>query len=762
MGILVKARITRELFHRDDYYILAAQPTESNREVKLNQYGGFTLVGNLPYLTVDNEYELEIVEGKASKYGLNYEVKDVPTLAKKDLKNISDEEKFSILKVATSSDRIAHNILDAYPNFIEDVVTKSDEELNNCIDLKNIKGVGEVYFNAYKRILKEKYKYIFFVKTEELKPYDLSIDDAKVLFKKWSDQNVIIDKIKENPYVIMIEICGKSFKTVDNLLKKIRPDLIHSEQRCEAVVMDILHRNETDGHSRLNGNHLFRIMKEEYNCIDLKDILVKTCENSSNIYYDNETKDLSLFVTYMREVNIASYARTANNNVDVLNFNVEDFRNLENGIALTDEQLKAVENFKNYNFSILAGFGGAGKTSSVLAIVNVCKALNLSMTLLAPTGAASLRLTEATNVHASTIHLKCLRDKEINTDVLIVDECSMIDLEVFSMMMNCISNSKMRIVLVGDMAQIVPVGIGTVFADLIQSKVVPTTLLDRVFRYGNSGIAFAGANTRQGRNFFDDKEVKTVNGKLNIMGDWDFYERETDEEITKEVVEQYKKLRANHVNKNDILVLSAYNVGDCGTYKINELIQEEFNPPKKNEKYFERKISGYGKIVFRVGDRVINKKNNYNALTYESWCEIEKSGGVLTEDDVETTVIFNGQRGDVVDINDKVMTVKFDEQLIVFDKLQVYNLLLGYAISCHASQGQEAPNVICVVTESQSRLMNRNLLYVGNTRAKKHHINVGQTKAYKDALLVDGVEERDTWLLDLLTANETLDNEKSV
>lgn len=753
MSIKIKARIIRELFHRDDYYILACTPLESNREVKLNQYGGFTIVGNLPYLTVDHEYELEIVEGKASKYGINYVVKDVPTLAKKDLKNISDEEKFSILKVATSSDRIANNILNAYPNFIEDVVTKSDEELTECIDLKKIKGVGETYFNAYKRILKEKYKYIFFVKMEEIKAYDLTIDDAKILFKKWSDQNYIINKIKENPYNIMIEVCGKSFKTVDTLLKKIRPDLIHSEQRCEAVVMDILHRNEYDGHSRLNGHYLFRIMKDSYNCEDLKDILVATCEKSSDIYYDKSTKDLSLFTTYMREVNIASYARTANNNVTPLDIDIESFRQLENGITLTDEQLGAVRNFKDYNFSILAGFGGAGKTSSVLAIVNVCKYIGLSMTLLAPTGSASLRLTEATNVKASTIHLKCLKDKEINTDVLIVDECSMVDLEVFSMMMNCISNPNIRIVLVGDYAQLVPVGIGTVFADLIQSKIVPTTILDRVFRYGNSGIAFAGANTRQGRDFFDDNEVKNINGRLNIMGDWDFYERESDEDICKEVITQYKNLRAKHINKNDILVLSAYNVDSCGTYKINELIQEEFNPPKKNEKYFERKIDRYGKITFRVGDRVINKKNNYSALTYDSWLEIEKSGGVLSEDDVETTVIFNGQRGDVVDINDKVMVVKFDEQLIVFDKLQVYNLLLGYAISVHASQGQEANYVICVVTESQNRLMNRNLLYVGNTRAKKHHINVGQVKAYKDALLVDGVEERATWLLDLLTEN---------
>ena len=753
MSIKIKTRITRELFHRDDYYILACTPLESNREIKLNQYGGFTIVGNLPYLTVDHEYELEIVEGKASKYGINYEVKDVPTLAKKDLKNISDEEKFSILKVATSSDRIAHNILDAYPNFIEDVVTKSDEELSECIDLKKIKGVGEVYFNAYKRILKEKYKYIFFVKMEEIKEYDLSIDDAKTLFKKWSDQNYIIDKIQENPYNIMIEVCGKSFKTVDTLLKKIRPDLIHSEQRCEAVVMDILHRNEYDGHSRLNGNHLFRIMKDEYNCEDLKDILVSTCDKSSDIYYDKPTKDLSLFVTYMREVNIASYARTANNNVTPLNIYVEKFRTLDNGIVLTDAHLGAVRNFANYNFTIIKGYGGAGKTSSTLAIVNVCREQNLSITLLAPTGSASLRLTEATNVKASTIHLKCLKDKVIDTDVLLLDESSMVDLETFCMMLNCIKNPNIRIVLVGDDSQIVPVGIGTVFADLIKSNIVPTTTLDKVFRYGDSGIAFAGANTRQGRNFFNDKEVKNINGRLNIMSDWDFYERESDEDICKEVIAQYKNLRAKHINKNDILVLSAYNVGDCGTYKINELIQEEFNPPKKNEKYFERKISGYGKITFRVGDRVINKKNNYSALTYDSWLEIEKSGGILSEDDVETTVIFNGQRGDVVDINDKVMVVKFDEQLIVFDKLQVYNLLLGYAISVHASQGQEANNVICVVTESQSRLMNRNLLYVGNTRAKKHHINVGQTKAYKDALLVDGVEERNTWLLDLLTEN---------
>ena len=121
-------------------------------------------------------------------------------------------------------------------------------------------------------------------------------------------------------------------------------------------------------------------------------------------------------------------------------------------------------------------------------------------------------------------------------------------------------------------------------------------------------------------------------------------------------------------------------------------------------------------------------KNNYSALPYESWKQIEESNGVLSADEVDTTVIFNGQKGVVVDINDKVMIVKFDEELVVFDKIQVYNLLLGRVQTLHSCQGSESPYVICAITESQSRLLNRNLLYVANSRAKVKHINIGQVR----------------------------------
>lgn len=750
MGIKVKARITKELFHRDDYYILSCYPVETNRDIKLNQWGNFTVVGNLGYLTVDNEYELILKEGKATKYGINYEVTDCPSLAKQELDKLSAEEKFSIMKVATSSDRIARNVLDAYPNFIDDVVMKSDEELDSIIDLKNIKGVGQAYYKAYKRILRDKFQYFSYIHREELKPYDLSIDDAKKIYQRWSNPEKSVKRILENPYFVLIEVCGQSFHKADNLLKTIRPDLTDSDERCEAVVMDILHRNEEDSDSRLNGNTCYKIMRDEYNCEELKKRIVNVCKNSSNLYYDEATKDLSLFETYMKEVNIASYAKTANINCAELDFNVEDYRILNNGVTLTDEQLMAVDNFRKYRFSIVEAGAGMGKSTSAKAIVEVCVNNNMTITIVAPTGCAAMRIAETTNHAASTIHLKCYKDKEINTDALLVDESSMPDLDTWNMLFRNITNPNIRIVLIGNYEQLPPIGVGTVYADLVRSGVIPVTTFTKVFRYGDSGIAYANTNTKRGIDFFNDDIVKHNGNTLSIMNDWSFIQKDSDEEIADEIVTQYRKLIKSGVKKDDIMILTAYNVLDCGTYALNNRIQEEFNPPINGEKIIERKI-GHDKITFRTNDVVINKKNNYSALTYEGYEQIEESGGILSADDVETTVVYNGQKGDVTKVDDKVMVVKFDEQLVVFDKIQVYNLLLGRVQTLHSCQGQEAKYVICAVTESQSRLLNRNLLYVANSRAKVKHINIGQVKVYKDALKIDGVEIRNTWLLDLLT-----------
>jgi exodeoxyribonuclease V alpha subunit len=351
-----------------------------------------------------------------------------------------------------------------------------------------------------------------------------------------------------------------------------------------------------------------------------------------------------------------------------------------------------------------------------------------------------------------TIHLKCLKDGAINTDVLLVDESSMVDLSTFNMMLNCIQNPDIRICLVGDKSQILPVGIGCVFADMINSHKVPLTELTTVFRYNDNGILYMATNTRQGRYCLEDKNVTHRKDDYTIGGTYHFSEvdgKDIDAKILERVTERYFGLLKRGIRQKDILILSAYNVGECGVDKINDVIQAEVNPPSTAKKEF---LIGKHTII-RVGDRVINIKNDYKALTMECYQKLKESDGMLSEEDLEdTTTIFNGQRGVAVDVLDdgKALVCNFDNEIIVFTKMKAKNIKLAYAISYHKSQGQESPYVISVVTPNQSRLLNRNLLYVGQTRGKKEQFDIGSTEAMKNALSIDGVERRDTWLYDLL------------
>lgn len=658
-----------------------------------------------------------------------------------DLKKLSYEDKYEILRECTSSDKIAKNILEAYPDYIEIAVNQGAD----AIDTKKIYGVGKVYNNSYCRKLISKYKYYTFCRNTKMKVYKFSVSEAKELFDKYTTAEDIIKAVNENPYYNLIEICKRSFDITDELLKEIRKDLIDSDIRTEALIMEILKRNEYDGNTRLKGTDLFHIVKEDYNCNNLVSKLKDVAVQSQLIYYDEDTTDLSLMSTYIGECNIYDFVmRKTNEKPIISDEEVEKYR--EKFESATDEQFSALQMLNKYEFSILAGSAGVGKTFTVNLLINFCDNQGLSYTLLAPTGSAALRLHESTHRDAMTIHLKCLRDQDIHTDVLIVDECSMIDLKTFNMMINTISNDNIRVVLVGDKSQLTPVGIGCVFADLINSHKVPIAELTKVFRYNDNGILYIATNTRQGRYCLEDDAVIHRKNTYSIGQMYHFYEMDNNDEVESDILDKvndtYNKLLQKGIAQKDILILSAYNIGDCGVNKINSVIQAEVNPPSSQKKEFKK---GRG-VVFRIGDRVINNKNDYNAIPLESYNEIEASNGVLTQDDVSTTTLFNGQRGVVVEIRDKAMICDFEGEMIAIDRSKVQNIKLAYAITYHKSQGQEADYVISVVSPTQSRLLTRNLLYVGETRAKKAQYDIGTIDAMKQALSVDGIEIRDTWL----------------
>lgn len=387
-------------------------------------------------------------------------------------------------------------------------------------------------------------------------------------------------------------------------------------------------------------------------------------------------------------------------------------------------------------------------TSSLKGIIKLMEDNGLTYTLLSPTGKASMRITESVHREASTIHRKCLKDVQISTDVVIVDETSMVDLPTFVMMLKCITNENVRVVLVGDNAQLMPVGIGCVFNDLINSGKIPMVMLDEIFRYDTNGGLFVATNVRQGKAFFDDEKMVKKNGDTySICDNYKFIETEG---IFDRLVEEYMKLIKKGVKPNDILCLSPFNVGEEGSYKINNAIQSEINPPKANDCYLSRKVNTNTNIAFRVGDRILNKKNDYQALPLESYKAIEDSHGVLTEEDVLLTSVFNGQDGTIRELDDKKMVVQFDEELVVFNKSKLNNLLLAYCISVHSSQGSEAKYVLNVVSPNHKKMLNRNLLYVADTRAKTLQIDIGSRETYENALLIDGNAERSTWLKELL------------
>lgn len=391
-------------------------------------------------------------------------------------------------------------------------------------------------------------------------------------------------------------------------------------------------------------------------------------------------------------------------------------------------------------------------TTSLKGMIKLMESNGMTYTLLAPTGKASRRITESVNRSASTIHRKVLCDGNISTDVVIIDETSMCDLPTFLMVINAIDNPNARIVLVGDPAQLMPVGIGCVFNDLINSGKVPIITLKEIFRYNSNGGVFVATNVRQGKQFFDNDIVKVKGNEYSIYDNYKFIQTDN---IFDAIVEQYNKLLSKGVKPSEILCLSPFNVGDEGSYRINNAIQAEVNAPKPNESHLDRKVDKDRTTVsFRVGDKLLNKKNDYQALPYESWKEIEQSGGMLSSEDISLTSVFNGQDGVIRELDDKKLVAQFDEELIVFDKTKLQNLLLAYCISVHSSQGSEAKYVLNVVSPAHKKMLNRNLLYVADTRSKIMQIDIGDMATYNNALLIDGNAERDTWLKDLMTEGE--------
>lgn len=737
--MLINAKIIKTNFRQNDYVIFSWCPSKTYEGLRLSPYFTFSTKGNDCYLQEGKFYDIDIEEiGHNEKFGGTYKIISVPSLTALDLDALTLEQSREILEDITTPQQTTY-LLDAYPDFIKRVLTGQE------IDLKKIYNVKDAKFNCYSRLLCERYKYLHIL--NQLKQYNVDILDAKKLYSVYSNDETITKMFEEHPYRVLIECLNRSFNNADRLLMDIRPNLENTEERCEAMILDVLRRNANDGSSKLDANVLFQVCKEDYNSPQLLPMLKKVATESELIYFNEEELTLADMSLYNGECLIADYVKTKLSEDDRWDIDYTKYTNID-GFQLTETQSLALKNVCEHKVSLLIGNSGSGKTSSVKGIVSLLEDNGKTYTLLSTTGKASRVLAESVGRRASTIHRACLSGT-IETDCVIVDEMSMLSIDVGCMLINAIANDNIHIVFVGDSAQAVPVGVGKVFTDMIESNIIPTTMLTEIFRYKSNGSLYVATNVRQGKQFFDNHEMVKVNGnEYNICDNYRFIDTD---DIFETVVDEYMKLINKGIKPLNILCLSPMNKGDYGTVRINKAIQAEVNPPRPNEKTLTRKVENT-EFTFRIKDIIINTKNDYKAISQDAYL-LMKEDTMLTEDDVADTMIMNGQIGIVREINDDGLIAQFDEEMIFFSKKKIYNLLLAYSVSIHKSQGSTIDYSIEIVSEKHSHMLTRNLLYVGTTRCRKSHVDIGNIDEFKKALTIEDNNNRNTWLKQLLIDN---------
>ena len=767
-----KAKANKENWTNGTTRIISWKPEMAKTcPIKLSKWGTFSTIGEDNYIQIGREYTVKVSVKEVNQYGSTCNL--ITTIDEPiDFEHLTKKDKRNILSMVSKNDgdtQLIENIIEGCPNFIELALANRDDE----IDITNIRLMGDYRKKIYCEGVRASAEYLP-VKFA-LMDWGITDRDAGAIVRANLSVEQVRYELETNPYHFFIDMLHYKFGIIDEYLCVEHPEWKATKERCEYFLYNIIRQKELEGSTRINGNWLYCYIRDNYNAPELLPFVVPAVKESDIMYYDDESKDISTVKTHDEELELRNWVNDRINNGNQLDVDTSKYKTF-NGITLTENQSRIIDLFCRYNIAIISGSAGTGKSASMMAIVRLCKDLDLNFTLLAPTGKASLRLSETTGEMASTIHrATACGESKIETDVVIVDECSMLDLDTFIMLKRALDgNENLRVLLVGDTAQLMPVGKGNVFNDLVHSNKVPMVFLDEVFRYKSNGALYVATNIRKGNaDFLKDDSIVKHEGNVYTIGDNYKFIETSNTDLFNMVTETYISLLDKGYKKSDILVLSSMNVRQKGTLAINNALQFMIN--KDNGLSMERR-NKESSIKFKKGDMVIHIKNNYGMCSYDSYLAHVKDNYTnlneimcsKSEDPdfyrtVFNTKAFNGQIGEVIEIaknslGDPYMVVKYGDRptdIIVYEEYGLSELLLAYCITCHKSQGSEAKVVINVVTTEHYNMHTRNLSYVADTRAKELTIDIGQTQALIHSLGIDGEELRNTWLRDLLKDIET-------
>ena len=703
-----KGKVTRTIYKSDSFSVYALDVDKTNYpDIKRNKYGNVGICGELQDLIADVEYEIEATE-QDTKYGVSYKVvkikRDEPT---------TKEETYAFLREILTANQ-AETIINNYP----DIIAIVKENRTNEIDVSKLKGIGNKSLEKIKNKIIENF-YLMDLVTEF--GGILSLSMLRKIYERYSSVELLKKKLKTEPYSSLTRVSGIGFKKADAIVLQLQKenvidfgyDVKTSADRCLSCMLYLLQENENSGHTLMNLQDLrSQCLKLTPECVDHFVDAIK----DDNIYYTKETMCVALKKTYEDEKYIANsikYGLSINRKWD---YDWKQYQN-KGEYNLSDEQIELLHSVCDNNVVILTGGAGMGKSASTKMLIQMLEDNDKTFMLAAPTGKSAKVLKDFSKTDAKTIHRALAfnpktgwgynKDFKIDCDVFLIDELSMVSVELMTHVIDAIDFNKTKLVMIGDPNQLPSVQSGNILHDFLASRIIPVVRLTKVFRYGSGGILTAATDIINGNKYIPNNNSKVIS--LGDDGGYTFIKSD-DKSIINEAVALYKKLITVGMNgyvykPEEIAVLTAYNKGDYGATVLNSYLQRI-----ANKNYGSELCCKHGETTYYLGDIVMQRANNYEMQVYEE------------EDE---TFVANGECSKISLIDKNFMVSDFDDIRIKYNREDLSDLALSYSYTIHRSQGSTIKVVIVISPRSHIYMNTMNLLYVAVTRASDKCFHFG-------------------------------------
>lgn len=697
--------------------------------VKSNRDTEVTVKGSVPTLNPGEQVTLSGTWTMHPKFGKQFEAKKCTALVPTSIIGLKKYLGSGLIKGIGPV--FAEKLVKQFGESVLEVIEKEPHRLNS------IPGVGPKRIESIKLAWQDQ-KEISHIMVF-LQDKGISTTYATKIYKRYRNQ--AIELLLENPYRLAEDIWGIGFKTADTIAQNMgfEPE---SLKRIRAGLLFMLGNTVSQGHLYaelvdLKGKTLALLELESNDDIQNKlKLALHDLYNTEKIKLltHDEKHYVALSQYYYSEKGVATKIKKLLESTSLHHFDIDAIYQtlrveIPGEINLNEEQQKGVLTILQNKVTVITGGPGTGKTTLIKKLLSILDEQKITYKLASPTGRAAKRITESTGKKATTLHR--LLEFDVSTmgftrneqnalpiDILIVDEASMIDIFLAHAVLKAIPHHA-RIVFIGDVDQLPSVGAGNFLNDLIASKAVATIRLMQIFRQAQDSMIIINAHRINQGEF-------PISQLPNTRRDFIYIKEEDPENVSNLLRTIFtKELYKYDINPRDAVVLVPMHRGTVGTQKINYDLQNILNPAT-TEKQMQ-----YAGSTYKVGDRVMQIKNNYDKF------------------------VFNGDIGFIEDIDttDRIMAVRYPEQRVEYEYSDLDELVLAYAISIHKSQGSEYDAVVIPIFTQHFTLLQRNLIYTAITRAKKLCIFLGQPKAIAMGIKNNKGLVRTTFLQQFLTTD---------